>query len=290
MKKIYLTLAAVAFAFTANAQLIDDNFDFYTLGDISSQSLDWRTWSDVDGTPEDADVVDTQSASSPQSMNISEGNDMLLLFGDQTSGVYTWQYDLYLEPGSTGFFGMMSESTTEFALAMYINEPTVGQTLFTEPGGNTQVGDAFDIPEETWVTMTWEMDLGAGTAIVSLDGTEVYNGDFYRNQLQSVDLWANDADTDFYMDNVLFVEGTLGVNDFNANVFSVYPNPVKDVLNIESAAAVNSVVVYDVLGKVVLQAQPDAISPKVDMSNLSSGAYMVQVTIGNASKTVKVIK
>ncbi|HAV55400.1 MAG TPA: T9SS C-terminal target domain-containing protein, partial [Aequorivita sp.] len=35
---------------------------------------------------------------------------------------------------------------------------------------------------------------------------------------------------------------------------------------------------------------PGAISPKVDMSGLSSGAYLVQVTIGNATKTVKVLK
>ena len=82
----------------------------------------------------------------------------------------------------------------------------------------------------------------------------------------------------------------LGSNDFEANSFRFYPNPVKDVLNINTVSIVDVITVYDVLGKVVLQANPDTISPSIEMSALSSGAYLVQVTIGNASKTVKVIK
>jgi hypothetical protein len=292
MKKIYiLAIALCAFTFNSNAQIIEDNFDFYALGDIDAQSPDWRTWSDAAGTAEDADVVDSQVASAPNSLNISTGNDMLLLFGDYTSGTYSWQYDMYLNAGSTGFIGSMSATTTEFGLALYINEPSsAGDSIFTEPVGNTQVGNGFVIPEGTWVTMTWVMDLDAGTAIVDLDGTEVYNGDFYRNALQSVDIWDNGG-ADFYMDNVTFSDGNiLDAGDFTADVFSVYPNPVKDVLNINSKTAVDAITVYDILGKVVLTATPGAISPSIDMSGLSSGAYLVNVTIGNSSKTVKVIK
>ena len=94
-----------------------------------------------------------------------------------------------------------------------------------------------------------------------------------------------------FVDDVDYRQGNVLSNDeFSATNFSVYPNPVKDVLNIESATAVDSIEVYDVLGKRVLTASPDRISPSIDMSALTSGAYMVKVTIGNASKTVKVIK
>jgi hypothetical protein len=93
-----------------------------------------------------------------------------------------------------------------------------------------------------------------------------------------------------YVDDAYYVQGALGTNDFEEASVTVYPNPVKDILNISTTTLVDSVVVYDVLGKVVLQAQPDAVSPSIDMSALSSGAYMVQVTTERGAKTVKVVK
>tara|TARA_A100000171_G_scaffold30980_1_gene29287 strand:- start:12141 stop:13016 length:876 start_codon:yes stop_codon:yes gene_type:complete len=291
MKKIYILATMVAFAFTANAQIVDDEFEFYQLGDIDAQSPSWRTWSDAPGNAEDADVTDLQNntVGGDKSLNIGAGNDMLLLFGDLTTGVYSWQYDLYLEPGSSGFLGMMSETTTEFALQMYFDDATIG-TSFADPIGNTNTGDPFTIEEETWVTHRWVIDLDAGTAIVTQDGEEIYNGDFFRNALQSVDIW-DDANANFHLDNVLFVEGEiLNTDDFSSSSFSVYPNPVQDRLNIQSVIAVDSVIVYDVLGKVVLTATPGVVSPSVDMSALTSGAYLVNITINGASKTVKVVK
>ena len=88
----------------------------------------------------------------------------------------------------------------------------------------------------------------------------------------------------------IFAEGSLGAEDFNADVFSVYPNPVVNTLNINSADAVQNVTVYDVLGKVVMNLNPGVVSPSLDMSALSSGAYIVNVTINGTSKSVKVIK
>jgi len=105
-----------------------------------------------------------------------------------------------------------------------------------------------------------------------------------------MDFFTIDANNDYWIDDVFYIDEFLGVDDFSADVFSVYPNPVRDVLNISSKAAVDSITVYDILGKVVLQAQPNAISPSIDMGALASGAYLVNVTIGNASKTIKVIK
>ena len=93
-----------------------------------------------------------------------------------------------------------------------------------------------------------------------------------------------------YHDDFIFVSGVLGSDDFTAANFSVYPNPVKNVLNISSTNVVESVVVYDVLGKVVLNVNPGVASPSIDTSALSSGAYLVNVTIDGSSKTIKVIK
>src|SRR5690554_7254729 len=74
-----------------------------------------------------------------------------------------------------------------------------------------------------------------------------------------------------YLDDLVAGAGVLSTEQFSPEVFSVYPNPVKDVLNINSKVAVNKVVVYDILGKTVLQENPETISPTIDMSNLPSG-------------------
>jgi len=288
MKKIYLlALAAFALSFSVNAQ-VEDNFDFYNLGDIDAQSTDWITWSDDPGGAEDADVSDVEASSGDQSLYNSVGNDMLLLLGDNTAGVWSWEYQVYLDAGSSGFLGSMSASLTEFALQMYFNDATEG-TAFRSPAGDWL--DTFTIPQEVWVTHRWVIDLDAGTAIVTQDGTEIYNGDFFRNALQSIDVWSDDANTSYYMDNVQFVDGLIGAaDDFSADKFSVYPNPVQDILNIRSTTLVETIAIYDVLGKLVLETAPDAISPSVNMSGLTTGVYLVKVTIDGASKTVKVIK
>ncbi|WP_432412999.1 T9SS type A sorting domain-containing protein [Rasiella sp. SM2506] len=289
MKKIYILAAIVAFAFNANAQ-IDDNFDFYAVGDIDAQSPNWRTWSDAPGNAEDADVSTAQANSAPNSLFISTGNDMLLLFGDITNGLYSWQFDLYLEPGSTGFIGLMDVTADTFGAGLYFNDATAGDTgAVTDAAGVIQESFTFD--ESTWVTVTYVIDLDNDTLDLLFDGTSVYTGDnFLGGQLQAADIWDNTG-ANFYMDNVIFQEGLiLGSDDFSTSNFSVYPNPVKDRLNIQTTNTVDAVTVYDVLGKVVLTATPGAVSPSIDMSTLSSGAYLVNITMNGSSKTVKVIK
>ncbi|NCT19280.1 MAG: T9SS type A sorting domain-containing protein, partial [Flavobacteriia bacterium] len=88
----------------------------------------------------------------------------------------------------------------------------------------------------------------------------------------------------------LFVTGVLGTESFENGVFSVYPNPVTDILNIKTRDAVNKISVYNVLGKLVYTATPNALSPTVNMSAMKTGVYFVEVTIGNTTKTVKVIR
>jgi hypothetical protein len=294
MKKTYiLAIAALAFTVNMNAQ-INDDFEGYTTGPISSQSDNFTTWSGVDGTGEDATVETAQASNGTKSMNVVSGNDMLFDFdGGVGADIHSYQFKVYLEAGSTGFIGLMSEQggTNTFGASLYFNEPVnaSGDGIFI---GGALTGDFFDIPEEQWVTLLFVMDLDADTMTLAVDGTVVYDDALALAGagLLVADIWANDGDTDFYMDEVIFQEGVLGAEDFNADVFSVYPNPVVNTLNINSAEAVDSITVFDVLGKVVLNVTPGVSSPAIDMSSLNSGVYLVNVTIDGTSKTVKVIK
>ncbi|MDR1725135.1 MAG: T9SS type A sorting domain-containing protein [Bacteroidales bacterium] len=78
---------------------------------------------------------------------------------------------------------------------------------------------------------------------------------------------------------------TVGLNGIaEITNISLYPNPAKDVINIEGEK-INSIEVVDLLGKVVYQGKETAI----DVSNLARGNYFVRVQTENGTITKKVI-
>ncbi|WP_412561150.1 T9SS type A sorting domain-containing protein [Winogradskyella sp. MIT101101] len=84
---------------------------------------------------------------------------------------------------------------------------------------------------------------------------------------------------------------TLGVDDVeNEAAFTYYPNPVKNTLTLNAQNNIENVTMYNMLGQEVLRAMPNALDSDLDMSYLQSGTYFVRVTIGETSKTVRVIK
>ncbi len=78
----------------------------------------------------------------------------------------------------------------------------------------------------------------------------------------------------------------------NENVsLRAYPNPVHDALNIETSNAIIEVIAYDQLGKrYKLNVQKENNTYKVDMSNLSTGIYYLQLIQENKVDNIKIIK
>ena len=303
MKKIYLlAFALCAFVFNTNAQTFNDDIESYPLGTIHTSP--WLSWDDTAGTADDISVSDEQALSGSKSILVAEGGviDGVLDLGNQTGGTWYLDFDMYIPSGKSGYFNIQNSlpAGTQWNFHMSFNEGGVdegGLTLYDASGANQGPGTILGLgtyTPDTWFHVSLVVDLDNLTMDMAIDGTDVVSGTTYTgDQLGAINFYSNEGGGEsnrYYIDNARFDNFPLSVNEFSADIFSVYPNPVKDKLNIESAAAVNSVRVYDILGKEVLTAQPDAISPSIDMSGLSSGAYLVRVTIGNASKTVKVIK
>jgi hypothetical protein len=82
----------------------------------------------------------------------------------------------------------------------------------------------------------------------------------------------------------------LAVNQIAANIGSVYPNPVNNVLNINSPEKIQRIEVYNVEGQLLLNQDSQNSITKIDMSALSNGIYFVKTYAGNTYKTHKVIK
>lgn len=77
--------------------------------------------------------------------------------------------------------------------------------------------------------------------------------------------------------------------EFFTENFNMYPNPVTDVLNIESKNGLNAneIKITDMTGKVV-KVQKNATS--INVSNLSAGTYLIDITTNEGKATSKFIK
>jgi len=90
----------------------------------------------------------------------------------------------------------------------------------------------------------------------------------------------------FYMKTAY--SGNLGLNPkFSASSLALYPNPVSNQLFI-SAENVQKIEIYNMLGTLVKTAIKDTES--IDLTNLSSGNYLVKITTDHGSVTKKIIK
>lgn len=83
----------------------------------------------------------------------------------------------------------------------------------------------------------------------------------------------------------------LNIDDFVSNELKVYPNPVKNLLNIVSNnSTVESILVYDLLGKTILSKSVNGTSTMIDVSGLSNGIYLVKVVAAQGEKVFKIVK
>jgi hypothetical protein len=82
---------------------------------------------------------------------------------------------------------------------------------------------------------------------------------------------------------------TLDAEEFIKFSFTIYPNPVKDVLYIDATTSIEKVIIYDHLGKVVFQKKSN-INDQIDLKGLSEGIYYVKIESNNRVMTKKLIK
>jgi hypothetical protein len=80
----------------------------------------------------------------------------------------------------------------------------------------------------------------------------------------------------------------LSVSDFEANAIRFYPNPTSGVITI-SLFENSTVSVFDLSGKIVMTKNLEVGEASLDMSSLTKGMYLVQVTGENSTKTEKII-
>jgi hypothetical protein len=80
---------------------------------------------------------------------------------------------------------------------------------------------------------------------------------------------------------------TAGVDDQNQLDISIYPNPTSDMVYIDGNFSQLKAVVYDILGKQVMN---KSITNRIDISHLGNGVYILQLSDGVKQTTQRIIK
>lgn len=145
------------------------------------------------------------------------------------------------------------------------------------PGANnyTDVGN--------WQTITWD----ASSFACGKDKTRAVL--FFDIQTAPS---TNPSDDVFEIRNFKMGEFATLSTDVSKSIenISVYPNPVVDVVNITSGESIDLVRVYDLTGRIVMQANPSKQNFVLNVANLSKGVYLVKLNAGSKEATTKLIK
>ena len=125
---------------------------------------------------------------------------------------------------------------------------------------------------------------------ISVDIPLSYYADAGRN-LAAAHQFKVTGNGTIYFDNLYFWKSTatnIG-NVVNAE-FSIYPNPVNDILNVNASKTIESIQVYNLSGSCVHSVLLNANNTTIDISQLSKGVYILKVAIDGKTGTTKLIK
>ena len=94
-----------------------------------------------------------------------------------------------------------------------------------------------------------------------------------------------------YLDNFYFYQSdALSTSELNELGVKAYPNPTRNNWMINASSNINSVEVYDVLGKQVLALKANSNKVVLSGATLNNGIYFARVNAENGSKTLKLVK
>jgi hypothetical protein len=168
----------------------------------------------------------------------------------------------------------------------------------------TIVGDGSDITVALSAVTGWDPEIGVYTGSCGTftcvgfvddagnGGSETYTisssvvGTTYFINIGHYSGFSDSPEGPFTVD----ITAVLSNETFDNASFVAHPNPVKDVLNLSYSSEISSVKVINLLGQEVISRNVGTTSTQVDMTTLTAGAYIVNVTMGDVVKTIKVIK
>jgi hypothetical protein len=233
----------------------------------------------------------------------TEGNDILevefeMFTGGATTSKNSSRIVVYDVSGAQALAGLSLAQDTKVisGVAYYDNAGTVGNYLFNL--GTTPVV----LPANTWIRMGMSFNYSTGDVYWRcegyFDGFVTGAGAFTDPNELDVVMAAGTANTVAAVtkfDNLTSrasAEDTLANPvDLSQNIFSVYPNPANNVVNVANAGNIEAVNIVDINGRVVKkQTFAGETTVQLDITDLASGVYMMNITSEGSVTTKKIVK
>ncbi len=89
---------------------------------------------------------------------------------------------------------------------------------------------------------------------------------------------------------VAHFQNTVGVDDQQLSMVTVFPNPANDKLTVEASKVIKQCDVFSVTGALVVTQQGDRDSMEINVSMLPAGFYMIRMSFDDAVETRSFIK
>lgn len=284
MKKITL-IAAVFAAFSMNAQIFSEDFSAGVADDTTFSQWDnvdvdgdtevWE-FSDVVGSPvetsileglvADSDSWESGNANSPMTPdNMLITKDPIDLSG-VADGELTFSFGTYQNAGTF----------LEDRLAVYVstsNDPATiaGETaVFDDQIGNQTPAD----------------DGGPNSAVEITVDLSSYAGESVYIAFRHYDTFDHNS---VLIDDIV-VDGTLGVNDFQAITFNHYFLADSSELKLNASTEMQNIQIFSIIGQEVANRNLTGSDATINLSNLTDGVYIARVSVQGQTETFKIIK
>ncbi len=192
---------------------------------------------------------------------------------------------------ATNSFGeITSENTSSLNLRMILDQDgdEVTWAIINSNGDTVQSGGPYSANEEVDVDFNLP-DIDCHKFILNDAGN---NGSYFLRLKDSDNtVILSNSSAGFFGSNIeanFNTNGILSVGDNIVKGIALYPNPASTVLNIRNAENAN-VIIYDILGKQLIQMDNISLDQEIDVASLQTGTYLVKITSGAAVKTEKFI-
>lgn len=127
-----------------------------------------------------------------------------------------------------------------------------------------------------------DQDDGDGTKTARL----VWAVDINELGASNAGMWGKEE----HMGTIIFDEGTTGVNNPTSVSFDIFPNPVNNLLYINSQDNIDKVDIIDMTGKIIKSVDLNSNSGFINTTDLIKGAYIISVSNEKGVFNHKVIK
>lgn len=292
-----------------------NDFESYTVGQrlACQDSLNWTTWSiSPCNTTEDPLISSAQSFSPTKSVVITQNNDLVKRYGNDTNGVHEVTFKFYIPTGKAGYWNTLANfagSSSQWGMECYFDAASTGRIL---GGSSTPVPFAYT--QGSWQTVKLLVNLDVDSAKILINGTIVHkwrwtagaSGTAVPKKISASDFFGATATDEMYVDNFSYMPGANWITGVSQNGNTVpveyalsqnYPNPFNPTTKINFALPKSGLVtmkIYDILGKEVatlVNEVKNAGTYTVDFnaSNLTSGVYFYKVSVNGFSEVKKML-